>query len=172
MKLKKTIIEFMAIEMAMKDAKAVPDFGFQIFVSRNLKRLAIDLEDIKKEGEPSEAFKALMQEFEKLRGGLAKQDEQGKPIIINDEQGQRYDVDDVTKFEKETDAFWKTEANAKLQKEHEDKIDKYRKNITETEIEVDLLTFNTKDIPASFFSKEENRRVLIQVTELMEELFK
>lgn len=171
MKLKKSIIEFLAMEMAMQEAKAVPDFGFQIFISRNLKRLETELEAVKEQGKASEAFQAVAQEFEKFRATLADQGEDGKPIIINDQMGQRYQVADETKFEKETEKFWKKEKNAKLKKEHDIQIEEYRKHITDTEIELDLLTFNSKHIPADFFNKESNVRILTQVTNLLEELF-
>jgi len=171
MKFKKKIIEFLAMEMAMQDAKIVPDFGFQIFISRNLKRLEAELEAVKEKGKPSDEFQALAGEFEKLRGSLADKDEKGNPIIITENGGQRYQVTDVPKFEKESEKFWKKEENAKLKTEQEKAVEEYRKHINDTEIEIDLITFNTKHIPSEFFSKEENRRVLVQVTDLMEELF-
>jgi hypothetical protein len=171
MKLKKKIIEFMAMEIAMKEAKAVPDFGFQIFLSRNLKRLASELEDVKKGGEPTDAFKAVMQEFDKLRISLSKKDEKGRPVIISDADGQRYDPIDEAEFTKALEDFWKEESHASLEAEHKELIEEYRANITENEMEIDLVSFDIKSIPSSFFNDEKNRRLMLQVAELLEELF-
>lgn len=169
-KLTKKIVEFMAIEMVLDSAKVIPDFAFQVFVARNLKSLGNELAPIKEKGVVSDEYKKTISEFETLRKSLSKEELITEVNEVGDTVT-RYDPLDAADFDVKIKEFWSKAKNKKIRKEHETNMAEYKSYVFETDLDIELDTFDSAKMPVAFLNKEGNEELLLKLAELLEELF-
>lgn len=130
-------------------------------VNKNLNKIENEIKIIEKLKEPTSKFKEFLQDKETRLKQHAKKDESGKEIIINEtlpngQTVQRYDVEDMGKWDKEMDDLRETYSEAI--KEQEDIQDKLNELLLE-EVEIELYM-----IPLSYvlddISGEVQRKIL------------
>jgi hypothetical protein len=156
-KIKRKVIEFMAMEELFRRLKYKGGVSFMITVAKNYNALGRELTEYRFEQLTSSEYKECQKQLRIIKSNIL-----GDSPVFDDKKKER--------FEKAAEEFWKTGKNPQIKEEIEKIKEEWTRHIKNTDIEVELIPYDITEIPKDFLDDTKNRDIAATFVKLCEEI--
>jgi len=132
--------EVLRLAQGLKSVSNYPGAKFSYAISKNSRKLEVEIECLKEAQKPSEGFSKYETERIELCKEMAKKDESGNPLTTNNS----FDIDDIPTFDKKMKELNK---KFKTDLEEREKQIKEVESLLSGEVSIELHKVSVDDLP-------------------------